>query len=279
MITCGITGGNGVLGSAFVSKYQNKIKFIKFRGDITKKIDLINWFKKNNFDFIIHFAALVPTGKVDKNYNYANKVNVEGTKNLANLVLKDKNICWFFFSSTSHVYKNNIKATKLNEKSKLEPYTNYGKTKLKAEKILIKKFKKSKINLCIGRIFSFTSHNQDKSFFVPNIFSKIKNNKNIKLTNLNHFRDFISVNDICSAINLLYNKKYKGIINICSGKKINLVTIVLYFAKKFKKKITINNQKKPSYLVGDNNRLKKIGWKQTESIKIIMNKYFKKNKF
>ena len=37
MITCGITGGNGVLGSAFVNKYQNKIKFIKFRGDITKK--------------------------------------------------------------------------------------------------------------------------------------------------------------------------------------------------------------------------------------------------
>ena len=40
---------------------------------------------------------------------------------------------------------------------------------------------------------------------------------NIKLSNLNHYRDFISVNDICSAINLLYSKKYKGIINICSG--------------------------------------------------------------
>jgi len=276
MITCGITGGNGVLGSAFVKKYQNNIKFIKFRGDITKKNDLIKWFKKNDFDFIVHFAALVPTGEVDKDLKYANKVNVEGTKNLANLVLKNRNICWFFFSSTSHVYKNNIKIAKLSEKSELEPYTNYGKTKLKAEKILIKKFKKSKINLCIGRIFSFTSYKQGRSFFVPNMFRKIKNNKNIKLSNLNHYRDFISVNDICSAINLLYSKKYKGIINICSGKKVNLVTIVQYFAKKFKKKITINNQKKPSFLVGDNDRLKKIGWKQNDSIKNILNDYFKK---
>ena len=276
MITCGITGSTGVLGSSFIDKYKNKIKFIKFRGDITKNNNLITWFKKNNFDFIVHLAALVPTGKVDKNFNYANKVNIEGTKNLANLVLKDKNISWFFFSSTSHVYKNNIKITKLSEKSKLDPYTNYGKTKLKAEKILIKKFKKSKINLCIGRIFSFTSYKQDKSFFVPNMFRKIKNNKNIKLTNLNHYRDFISVNDICTAINLLYKKKYKGIINICCGKKINLITIVKLLAKKFKKKIIINDQKKPSFLVGNNTRLKKIGWKQTDNIKNIMNDYFKK---
>ena len=115
-----------------------------------------------------------------------------------------------------------------------------------------------------------------KNMGVKNIEVIEKNNKNIKLSNLNHYRDFISVNDICSAINLLYSKKYKGIINICSGKKVNLVTIVQYFAKKFKKKITTNNQKKPSFLVGDNDRLKKIGWKQNDSIKNILNDYFKK---
>ena len=97
MITCGITGGNGVLGSTFINKYQNKIKFIKFHGDITKNRNLITWFKKNNFDLIVHLAAIVPTGEVDKDFNYANKVNVEGTKNLVDLVLKDKNISWFFF--------------------------------------------------------------------------------------------------------------------------------------------------------------------------------------
>lgn len=275
MITCGITGSSGVLGKAFVNKYQNKIKFIKFSGDITKKKNLTEWFKKNNFNFIVHLAALVPTGKVDKDLNYANKVNVEGTNNLANLALKDKNISWFFFSSTSHVYEKNIKK-KLSEKSKLNPYTNYGKTKLKAEKILIKKFEKSKINLCIGRIFSFTSYEQDKSFFVPTMFRKIKNYKNIKLSNLNHYRDFISVNDICVAINLLYKKKYKGIVNICCGKKIKLTTIVKFLAKKFKKKILINDRKTPTFLVGNNTRLKKIGWKQTDNIKNIINDYLKK---
>jgi nucleoside-diphosphate-sugar epimerase len=277
MITCGITGGNGVLGSTFINKYQNKIKFIKFHGDITKNRNLITWFKKNNFDLIVHLAAIVPTGEVDKDFNYANKVNVEGTKNLVDLVLKDKNISWFFFSSTSHVYKNNRKFNKLGEKNKLEPYSNYGITKLKAEKILIKKFKKSKINLCIGRIFSTASYKQDKSFFVPNMFHTIKNNKNIKLTNLNHYRDYISVNDICTAIYLLYKKKYKGIVNICCGKKINLISIVKFLAKKLKKKITIiNDRQKPSFLVGNNSRLKKIGWKHTDNIKKILDDYCKK---
>ena len=276
MITCGITGSTGVLGSSFIDKYKNKIKFIKFRGDITNKNDLQYWFKKNSFNIIIHLAALVPTGEVDKDYNYANKVNVEGTKNLANLALKQESISWFFFSSTSHVYKNNIKRIKLSEKSKLEPYTNYGKTKLKAEKILLKKFHKSKINLCIGRIFSFTSYKQDKFFFIPSIFRKIKSKKNIEFSNLNHYRDFISVNDICSAIDVLHKKRYNGIVNICCGKKINLINIVKFLAKKLKKKVIIRNQNNSSFLVGNNTRLKKIGWKQTDKIKNIMNDYFKK---
>ena len=90
MITCGITGSTGVLGSSFIDKYKNKIKFIKFRGDITNRNDLQHWFKKNDFNIIIHFAALVPTGEVDKDYAYARKVNVEGTQNLANLYIGSK---------------------------------------------------------------------------------------------------------------------------------------------------------------------------------------------
>jgi nucleoside-diphosphate-sugar epimerase len=276
MITCGITGSTGVLGSSFIDKYKNKIKFIKFRGDITNRNDLQHWFKKNNFNIIIHFAALVPTGEVDKDYTYARKVNVEGTQNLANLALKQDSISWFFFSSTSHVYKNDTKRIKLSEKSKLEPYTNYGRTKLKAENILLKKFYKSKINLCIGRIFSFTSYKQDKSFFIPSIFRKIKNKKNIEFSNLNHYRDFISVRDICSAINILHKKRYNGIVNICCGKKINLASLVKFLSKKLQRKVIIKNQNKPSFLVGVNSKLKKIGWKQTDGMKNIIEDYLKK---
>ena len=51
------------------------------------------------------------------------------------------------------------------------------------------------------------------------------------LEDLNHFRDFISVNDICSAIELIIKKEITGVINIGTGKKIQLSKIADFFSK------------------------------------------------
>ena len=61
-------------------------------------------------------------------------------------VLQNTNLKWFFFSSSSHVYKKSKK--KLNENSKTEMNNKYSKTKLLAEKELLE-LKNKKI--CIGR--------------------------------------------------------------------------------------------------------------------------------
>ena len=99
-----------------------------------------------------------------------------------------------FFSSTSHVYKPSN--SKLNEKSKIDPISYYGLTKLKAEKYIIDNLE-GKINYCIGRIFSTTNKNQKKNYLVPDLKKKIKKAKTkLVLKNLNHYRDFISMNDI-----------------------------------------------------------------------------------
>ena len=275
MIVCGITGSTGVLGKKFIEKYKSKLKIVSFKGDITKKTDIEKWFKFNKFNLILHFAALVPTNLVEQNYNKAMKVNIEGTRNLSRVVLNQNSKIWFFFSSTSHVYKYKKGNKKITENDLLLPFTKYGYTKLKAEKLLVSEFKKNnKLNqLCIGRIFSFTSYNQKKNFFIPNITNKIKSKKNIKLINLNHFRDFISVNDICNAIFLLSKKNYSGIINICSGLTIKLELIAKIIATKLKKKIKLESSNKPTYIIGNNKKLKSLGWKQTENINNILKNY------
>ena len=89
MIKCGITGFNGNLGKTFL-KINNKFKYIKFKGDIRKKKQLENWLNNNEFDLIIHFAALVPTFKVNNQYEKALDINYNGTKNLVDLILKKK---------------------------------------------------------------------------------------------------------------------------------------------------------------------------------------------
>ena len=81
MICCGITGHTGNLGKKFI-KIANNFKYIKFKGDIRKKKDVEKWIKNNNFDLIVHFAAVVPISMVNKNYKLAMNVNFNGTKNL-----------------------------------------------------------------------------------------------------------------------------------------------------------------------------------------------------
>ena len=105
MYRCGITGHSGVLGKS-IQKNLN-FNYIKFNGDITKIKDVEKWVSKNKFDYLIHLAAIVPTSVVDKDFLKSKRVNYVGTKNLINSLIKfRKDIKFFFFSSTSHVYNS-----------------------------------------------------------------------------------------------------------------------------------------------------------------------------
>ena len=259
-INCGITGSSGILGSEFIKKkYFN---FIKFRGNITNQKQVDEWLRANRFDLIIHLAAIVPTHSVEKNYKKALEVNFKGTKYLIDAVLKNNiNLKWFFFSSTSHVY--NFSNKKINEMSLTRPISKYGFTKLKAEKYIRNILRNKKINYCIGRIFSFTHKNQKSSFLIPSLKKKInqKNTKLIKFKNLNHYRDFISINDICNIIYFLWKKNFRGTINIASGQKIYLKKIVNFLSKKYKKKTEFLDTNKKTSLIADTSKINSLGYK------------------
>ena len=162
MIRCGITGFDGNLGKTFL-KINKTFRFIKFKGDIRKKGQVEKWIKSNEFDLVVHFAALVPISEVNKKYKDAVNINYIGTKYLVDAIIKyNKKISWFFFSSTSHVYPH--KNFKIKEKLKVQPSSKYGKTKLLAENYIIRKLSRVNIEFCIGRIFSILD-NKNKYFF------------------------------------------------------------------------------------------------------------------
>ena len=267
----GITGHTGILGKKFL-KENNKLKFIKFKGDITKKKDIKKWLQNNPIDIIIHLAAIVPTNVVIKRFNYANKVNYIGTKLLVDEIIKFKKIRWFFYSSTSHVYK--FSRNKVSENSIIKPSSKYGLTKLKSENYIKKKLSK-KISFCIGRIFSFTSANQIKDYVIPGIMSKAKSKKKqIFFKNTNHFRDFLCVGDICKAIKVLIDKKSTGIYNIGSGNKVLISDIIKLICDRYKKKYFIKNTSKQTCLIANNSKLKKLNWQPTKNIEAIIKELF-----
>ena len=229
----GLTGSTGLLGQSLKKKLRklNNYKLNCYKGDITNKSQLKKWFKVNSFCYVIHLAAIVPVKKVNKNINFAKKVNIGGTKNIINEVNKKKSIKWFFFSSSSHVYQFNNK--KVRETSIKKPFSIYGKTKLEAEKFIEKKINK-KIKFCVGRIFSLEGKNKAKSYFLPGLLKKIRKNKVIEI-DFNQFRDFIHVDDVAGAIVILLKKEQVGIYNIASGKKTRFYELINLFSKLLKR--------------------------------------------
>jgi len=263
MLNCGITGSTGILGGNIIKNL--KFNFIIFKGDITKKKVVENWIKSNEFDFILHLAAIVPIKNVENNYKYAKKVNYSGTKNLVDSIVKyKKKIRSIFLASTTHVYQIKKKHIKISENQKIKPYSKYGKTKLLAENYFREHLKKNKIKYCIGRIFSYTDPKQNKSYLAPGLFYKIKksNKQVVSFKGLNHYRDFLSIKDISNAIKVLCLKNKTGIYNIGSGKRFNLETIAKIFCKKLNKKaFFIKSSNDFTHLISNNQKLCKIGWK------------------
>ena len=126
--------------------------------------------------------------------------------------------------------------------------------------------KNSMIKYCIGRIFSYSSPSQKKSYLIPSLIKKIKESKSksIIFKNLSHYRDFSSLKSISRAINTLRKNKSTGIYNIGSGKSFLLEDIAKYICEKFNKKF-IFKQNKKTFLIGNINKLNKLGFNNKEN--------------
>ena len=94
-----------------------------------------------------------------------------------------------------------------------------------------------------------------------------------EIRNVNTYRDFIHVDDAIKALELILRKKYSQPVNICTGNKLNLITIIKLINAKFYKKEIFLNSKKIGDIFGDNSKLKKIGMKKFKNIYRILTKY------
>ncbi len=279
MIKIGLTGFSGILGkslSSLISK-KKKYRIYKYRHNILNKKKVFNWIEKNQFNVIIHLAALVPTQKVNKNFSLSKRTNIQGTKNLIDGINKlQKESLYFLFSSTSHVYNFNLK--KNSEGSRIFGISKYGKTKIAAEKYI--QTKSNKINVCIARISSLVSEKQTNNFFLPNLIRKGKSKNIIQLQNSNVVRNFIHVSDVSKILLKLIEKRVKGTINVSTSERTHFKKLFALLSKKYNFKIQSNNLK-PEYLDLSNNfLLKKIGsynFMKLEKIieKIYSNRYQK----
>ncbi len=161
------------------------------------------------------------------------------------------------YIGTCFEYK--YKRIPLKENDKLNPTTIYAKCKNYLREISELYCDKNNIDFCWARIFYTYGKNENNKRLFPQIINGLKNNQKVSINHSHLKRDYIFAGDVAKAISLVLNSKFKGIINICSGKSISLENIAITIAKKLNKLELLDlkklETKEPDSIVGDNSIL------------------------
>ena len=279
-----ITGGAGYIGSKLATKLINNnfkvtvVDSLKFsskslnhlfnnknftfiKGDVRNNKLMKKLIRTN--EFIIPLAALVGAPLCDKHRKEAVSINFKSIVNLMkNLKTKNKLI----YLTTNSGYGVGKKNKYCDENSELNPVSLYGKTKVDAEKVVMK-FGNS-IGFRLATVFGY-SYRMRTDLLVNNfVFKAVKENK-LTIFEPNFRRNFIHINDVTEAILFsIYNfKKLKSNIFNLGLSSANITKLML--AKKIKKKLKnlkikiIKNRKDPDkrdYFVS-NKKIEKKGFR------------------
>ena len=284
-----VTGGAGYIGSSLVTalvnnnhevtvldilnynkeslnhlyKFKN-FKFYKLNTNIEKNI--INHIKDK--DFIIPLAALVGAPLCEKQKKLATLTNVNSLKFIMKHIKKHQKI---IYPTTNSGYGIGKKNAYCDENSEINPISHYGRTKMEAEKIILKH--KNSISFRLATVFG-SSFRMRTDLLVNNFVYEAFYNHKLILFEQNFRRNYIHINDIVLAFLYAiknFNKLKSNIYNL----GLSSANITKYdLAKKIKKhipktKIEIKNDRKDpdkrDYYVS-NKKIEKKGFKATYSL-------------
>lgn len=279
-----ITGGAGYIGSKLATKllelgfkvtvidilmfssislnhlFNNK-NFNFVMGDVRNRKLMKNLITNN--EFIIPLAALVGAPLCNKNKKEAISVNLESVRYLMKIITKKNKIIYL---TTNSGYGIGEKNKYCDEKSPLNPISLYGKTKVAAEKIIMKS--RNAIGFRLATVFGH-SYRMRTDLLVNNFVFKSIKEKKLVIYEPNFRRNYIHINDVVDGVIYAirnFNRLKSNVYNLGLSSA-NLTKHML--AKKIKKKLKflrikiITNKKDPDqrdYYVS-NKKIEKKGFK------------------
>ena len=149
---------------------------------------------------------------------------------LKNFLLKNKSNYLICIGSAAELIPSTNIYLKENDYS--NGVGDYGRAKV----YLLKKFlNDNEINqdqFCWVRLFTPTGKFESKSRLIPYVTQMALKNQDILCNNPNIYRDFCDVNEIVKSLKYIAQKRYGGIINLASGKKIMIKELISKIIKK-----------------------------------------------
>ena len=193
-----ITGGSGILGKELRKYFPESLCPSRNDLDITNSTLVSDYFSKNDFDMIIHTAAMTSIRQCESEKNLAWKTNVGGTKNLIKATSEFKPNCKFIYISTACVFDGHQGMYK--ESSIPYPENFYALTKLIGEQ-QIKNLK----NYLIIR----TNFVGKQKWMYPKAFT-------------DRFGTYLFAENVASGIKEIFDDNIEGTIHIVGDKKLSM---------------------------------------------------------
>ena len=218
---------------------QNK-KFLFYKVDISNNLKLKKIFAKENFEYVLHFAAQAGVRFSIHNSKVYFQSNMEGFFNMLNLSL-EKKIKHFIFASSSSVYGDQKKFPLKENYNTDKPKSFYAATKKSNE---IMAYSYSSIygmkNTAL-RFFTLYGAFGRPDMAIFKFTDSISNNRTFQLFNKgNHYRDFTHISTFLLLIEKLIMKPSKNkppfnIFNVGNGKSEKLMKFINLIEKNLKK--------------------------------------------
>ena len=193
-----ITGGSGILGTELKKFFPDSLFPSHSELDITNHEMVFDYFSKNEFDSIIHTAAMTSVRQCESEKKLSWDTNVVGTKNLVDATAEFRSNSKFIYLSTACVFDGHDGMYK--ESSIPSPENFYALTKLIGEQ-QIKNLK----NYLIIR----TNFVGKQKWMYPKAFT-------------DRFGTYLFAENVASGIKEIFDTNIEGTIHIVGDKKLSM---------------------------------------------------------
>ncbi len=277
-----VTGGTGFIGRNVVDELIRRgyevhslvyppfapenDGLVQYEMNLLDKEALEEFFKNHSFENLIHLAWYVGPKC------HIHDLNLDWTIATLNLLklFKESGGKKFLGAGTISEYEYKY-GYLVEEQTPTDPQTLYGNTKNAIFNIAKVYCKQNNIEFKWPRIFNLYGPAEKPQRLMPSVINSCLKGEDVKVSDCLKFQDYLHVEDTARGIVDVFEADIQGAVNICSGKPVQLRTIVEKIAEltDFKGNIlwgAIPAAFGDDLVAGNNEKLKSTGWTQKYSL-------------
>ncbi|MHC1709802.1 MAG: dTDP-glucose 4,6-dehydratase [Methanomassiliicoccales archaeon] len=247
-----------------------KENFTFVRGDINHRKFVLDLFRKEKFDQIVHFAAESHVDRSIEDPSAFLKTNVLGTQNLLD-ACREFGIERFHQVSTDEVYGDlplDRTDLKFTEDYPIRPSSPYSASKASADLLCMAYHRTFNVPVTISRCSNNYGPYQFPEKLIPRMITLALRNEKLPVYGEGeNVRDWLHVSDHCSAIDAILRKGKEGeVYNIggnCERRNIDIVKLILRQLGKLEDLISFVQDRKGHdlrYAIDNGKITRELGW-------------------